>query len=136
MIVPLAILALSLHVMPVADRPHNRAGDSMPNLAVDQSCREQASRTDPLGASNKALGGTVQGCLSSEHAARDKLRSEWKDFTATQRRRCDTTATMGGEPSYVELLTCLEMTKQADELHNGQTSTAETEKSSNKHQPK
>lgn len=119
MLLPIATLALALAVTPVADRSHHSGVSQAPNLAVDQSCRAQAARTDPLGGSNKAMGGTVEGCLNSEHAARDQLRKEWDKFTTSQRSRCDTISTMGGEPSYVELLTCLEMAQQADELHNG-----------------
>lgn len=119
MLLPIATLALALTVTPVADRSHHSGASQVPNLAVEQSCREQAERTDPLGGSNKAMGGTVEGCLNSEHAARDQLHKEWNTFTASQRGRCDTISTMGGEPSYVELLTCLEMAQQADALHNG-----------------
>ena len=48
--------------------------------------------------------------------ARDKLTESWDDYTAAQQRRCSTLARMGGVPSYVELLTCLETARAADKL--------------------
>jgi hypothetical protein len=112
MMPPFAAFVFSSHLLIAV-------ADTLPNLKVDQSCRAQAARTDALGGSETSLGGTVEGCLRSEHAARDKLRSEWGQFTAADRTRCTATSTMGGEPSYVELLTCLETTKQARELQQG-----------------
>jgi hypothetical protein len=117
MLIAIAALALSGQlVTAVADRL-----DTVPNLPVEQSCRAQASRTSAI--DNAGIGGTLQGCLNSEHAARDKLRTEWKDFAANTRGNCYVTSTMGGEPSYVELLTCLEMAKQAAELERRRVGT-------------
>lgn len=104
--VPLASFALGVHfVIAVADK--------VPDLAVDQTCRAEADRTR---SSNRNL----SDCLSSEHDARQQLESRWNQYTASERARCTSTATMGGEPSYVELLTCLEMAKQADKLPHGE----------------
>jgi hypothetical protein len=111
MMLPLAALAVTSQlVIAVAD--------TVPELNVERSCRAQASRTNPLGSG--ALGGTAEDCLRSEQAARDKLRTEWSQFSTAVRQRCTSTSTMGGEPSYVELLTCLEITKQARELQQEQ----------------
>jgi len=40
----------------------------------------------------------------------------WSQYGAAQRSECDGLVTTGGASSYVELLTCLEMAKQAKEL--------------------
>jgi hypothetical protein len=112
MVVPFAALALGSQLFIAV-------ADTVPNLKVEQTCRAQGARTDALGGSQGALGGTVESCLRSEQTARDKLRTEWGQFTAADRTRCTATSTMGGEPSYVELLTCLETTKQARELQAG-----------------
>ena len=109
MMLPLAVFMLASQlVVAVADK--------VPDLGVDQSCRAQAARGDALGGGKDGLGVTLEGCLRAEHAARDKLGSDWGKFTAGERERCTAASTMGGEPSYVELLTCLETTQQARQL--------------------
>jgi hypothetical protein len=62
-----------------------------------------------------------QACLGAtrrhEQDARSKLEQDWSQYSAAQRNHCDGLVTdLGGAPSYVELLTCLEMAKQAKEL--------------------
>jgi hypothetical protein len=51
--------------------------------------------------------------MKEENDAQAKLKDKWKDFTARQHARCAGLVNMGGPPSYVELLTCLEMAEQA-----------------------
>jgi len=48
-------------------------------------------------------------CLRSEREAREQLTREWANFSAADRAQCTQTASMGGLPSYVELITCLEV---------------------------
>jgi hypothetical protein len=55
-------------------------------------------------------------CQRDEQDARSKLEKDWSQYNAAQRNECDGLVTTGGAPSYVELLTCLEMAKQAKEL--------------------
>ena len=49
-----------------------------------------------------------QKCMSEEAAARTKLQGSWTKYPAADRTVCADTAKLG-TPSYVELLTCLEM---------------------------
>src|ERR1041385_1367236 len=55
-------------------------------------------------------------CLKTEREARDQLAREWTNFPAADRTLCTQTATMGGAPSYVELITCLEMKRDVAKL--------------------
>jgi hypothetical protein len=48
-------------------------------------------------------------CADEETQARDTLQTEWIQFTPSAKRQCYEEANIGGTPSYVELLTCLEM---------------------------
>jgi hypothetical protein len=104
MILPKA-LALGVQLMmPVA------AGDGVPNLNVEQVCEgiaEQGGVTfhDPAIATEK------KNCLDSEHAIRDDLVKQWPNFTPTDRTHCVNESIMGGDSSYTELLTCLEMAR-------------------------
>lgn len=51
-------------------------------------------------------------CLGEEAAARTKLQASWTQYPAKDRTVCADTAKLG-TPSYVELLTCLEMARAA-----------------------
>ena len=52
-----------------------------------------------------------QNCLDSEHATRAELAKKWSEFTPADRTSCVNEARMGGDSSYTELLTCLEMAR-------------------------
>ena len=87
------------------------AADKMPELNMEPTCRAAAT-----------TGVRTQGvqddsaCKRSEKDARGKLEKSWDQFGANDRAHCVRLATRGGSPSYVELLTCLEMSKQANSL--------------------
>ena len=56
--------------------------------------------------------------MRSENAARDRLAKSWGKMRGDWRSTCLKTTTLGGIPSYVELLTCVEMREAAA---NGQS---------------
>jgi hypothetical protein len=58
----------------------------------------------------------VDSCLRSEHEARDQLARQWGEFAAADRTRCADKTHMGGPPSYIEVLTCLELARDARKL--------------------
>jgi hypothetical protein len=82
--------------------------DSVPKFDVERTCRGAAVSGLP--------GRDSASCQRDEQDARSKLEKDWSQYNATQRSECDGLVTTGGAPSYVELLTCLEMAKQAKEL--------------------
>ena len=53
-------------------------------------------------------------CQRDESAALDQLRASWTQFVDADRRTCLGATTIGGFASYVELLTCLEMARDAN----------------------
>jgi hypothetical protein len=55
-------------------------------------------------------------CLQEEQAARDKLEQKWASYPSADRQECVSESSTGGSPSYVDLLTCLEMTADARSL--------------------
>jgi hypothetical protein len=61
-------------------------------------------------------GRDAPACRRDEQDARDKLKDDWSQYSGEDRSRCADFVRVGGPPSYVELLTCLEMAKQAKEL--------------------
>ena len=57
--------------------------------------------------------GTFDACMKDEQDARTRLTTQWDSFTPAERATCSANETAGGTPSYVELLTCLQMAKAA-----------------------
>jgi hypothetical protein len=97
--VVLGALLLGVGLATAAERP--------PELNIAPSCN---------GAAGAVSGRTRDSCMTDENAARRALDDRWKDFTARQHARCTALVHMGGPPSYVELLTCLEMAEQARQI--------------------
>ncbi|KMO44543.1 hypothetical protein VQ03_02565 [Methylobacterium tarhaniae] len=56
---------------------------------------------------------SYRGCLSDERAARRTLRRSWARFPIEDRRSCRQESEIGGMPSYVGLLTCLQLADDA-----------------------
>jgi len=56
---------------------------------------------------------TVEGCQQSEQQARAELDSQWANFPSADRQICVATTKIGGFPSYVQVLTCLELARDA-----------------------
>ena len=79
-------------------------------------CRGIASQSaDPLGAGLKA---TVEQCVNGEHDIRVQLEREWPTLSPADKQHCVSLATTGGELSYTELLTCLEMARDVRALRS------------------
>jgi hypothetical protein len=57
-------------------------------------------------------------CLQAEKVDRETMIKEWSTFSADDKRHCIALTTTGGESSYTELLTCLEMARDVRKLHS------------------
>jgi hypothetical protein len=89
---------------------------ALPTLDVRPVCRGIASQSaDPLGAGLKA---TVEQCVNGEHDVRVQLEREWPTLSPADKQHCVSLATTGGESSYTELLTCLEMARDVRALRS------------------
>jgi hypothetical protein len=86
------LLLVTAHVHPAAE----------PRLNVESSCRAAAN----LG---EADGRSFRACLQDELEAKNELAKNWAVYRAETRSRCGAQVMIGGDPSYVELLECLEM---------------------------
>ena len=64
-------------------------------------------------------------CMKEEQAVRDTMIKEWAAFSSDDKTHCVAEATMGGDSSYTELLTCLEMARDVRELHKQPNSLSE-----------
>jgi hypothetical protein len=82
----------------------------VPTLDVTRTCT-------PI-AGDKTIAIDTDRCFKTERQAREQLAREWTNFPAADRSLCTQTATMGGMSSYVALITCLEMKRDAPRLQD------------------
>jgi hypothetical protein len=61
---------------------------------------------------------TIDQCMQAEQVDRKTMIKEWTTFSSDDKRHCVAEATMGGESSYTDLLTCLEMARDVRQLHS------------------
>lgn len=77
-------------------------GGELPRYNIEAMCR--AASTLEGGARN-----TDQNCVRGETQARTQVEQQWAAFNAQRRNVCVQETSIGGPPSYVALLTCLQM---------------------------
>ena len=77
---------------------------AVPNFKVEEGCKGmvQANKSEDLVDSE-----SFKSCMADEAQARQQLTTIWPSFSASLRERCEGEATVGGPPSYVDLLVCL-----------------------------
>jgi hypothetical protein len=91
------------------------AADSVPNLNVEPVCQGIAQQG---GSSyhDTAVSKDTQDCIKTEAEVRQELVKRWSTFAASDKTHCINESKMGGDSSYTELLTCLEMARDVREL--------------------
>jgi len=107
MMLPAAFLFSAHLLLPVAD--------SVPELNVEPVCQGIAQQ----GGSSyhaTATGKEKQDCMHSEAEVRQELVKRWSTFSASDKAQCINESKMGGDSSYTELLTCLEMARDVRQL--------------------
>jgi hypothetical protein len=77
--------------------------DTVPKFNIVRECRLEG-------------GSTVEfdRCSEDEGAALRELQQAWAQFASADKSNCIVATTIGGFASYVELLTCLEMAREAN----------------------
>ena len=80
--------------------------DDVPKLNVEATCRGSVEADKAMGL---ALPQSFDKCMSDENSARQQLDPIWSSYTPAIRAQCEGEATAGGDASYVDLLTCLQM---------------------------
>lgn len=113
MILPAALI-LGAHMMvPVSD--------SVPTLNVQQVCQGIAQQGG-VSFHDTDVADEKKSCIESEQAIRDELVKQWGSFAPADKVACTNESEMGGESSYTELLTCLEMARDVRAMNNEQAS--------------
>jgi hypothetical protein len=77
--------------------------DSVPKYDMARTCR-----LDHAAASGLAVSESMKNCARDEKRASAQLHQQWSKFPAAKRDGCVSQNTIGGTPSYVGLLTCLQ----------------------------
>ena len=111
---PAFILGVNL-LMPVSD--------SVPTLNVEQVCQGIAQQGG-VTFHDSAVGQEKQNCIDSEKAIREQLVKEWPTFVPADRVACTNESRTGGESSYTELLTCLEMARDVRSMNSNEKGSA------------
>ena len=102
----ISMIAAPLFALAFASQLVVTVADEVPAFDTAPGCRA-AAQVAPEGFS---------ACMKDEQDARTQLTSQWETFLASDRASCTQNETSGGSPSYVELLTCLQIARDARAL--------------------
>jgi hypothetical protein len=101
---PLVSLALGASLLLVA------TSNSVPAFDPGPSCRAGAQ-------TGVDLQPNVAVCVQDEEQAKSSLVKEWRQFSQNDKSTCVAEAESGGPRSYIELLTCLEIGRDAKSMN-------------------
>jgi hypothetical protein len=105
---------MSVPASPIGAEPLMSVSDRVPVINVEPICQGIANQGDDTSDNPEKA---KKDCLDSEYKVRDNLGRVWGSFDASDRNHCVTETRMGGESSYTELLTCLEMAADVRKTH-------------------
>ena len=106
MLIPFSMIVLGTQlVMTVAD--------GVPKFDISRGCRLDSTQAFDLSVGQNE---TVKRCVADEQQAQAKLQTQWSQFREFDKAECTGEAKIGGTPSYVDLLTCLQMANDARQL--------------------
>jgi hypothetical protein len=96
--------------------------DDIPTLDVNPVCRGIAMQGElEVGLQQTSF----QQCVQSEQAVREQIKKEWSTFSTADKTHCVALAKTGGESSYTELISCMEMARDVRKLHENANSLPE-----------
>jgi hypothetical protein len=106
------LLALALlgspAVIPVSDR--------VPQFNVEALCQQTTAVDKTMGLAEPQ---SLANCMRDEKDAQQQLVTLWSTNPSGVRDRCEGEAVAAGAPSYVDLLTCLQMTDLVNSQSTG-----------------
>jgi hypothetical protein len=101
MLIPASGLALALQLLlPIAE--------GVPEFNIQRGCQVDSTGKSDL---RVGLDESFKRCVRDEEAARDQLKAQWQQIPAPDRVMCSQSAQAASDatqPSYVDLLTCLQ----------------------------
>jgi hypothetical protein len=110
-------MLVQLSTLVLASQLFITVADNVPQYDIQRGCRADNANTSNL---NVGLDESTKNCIKDEQTARDRLQSQWSQFSPSGRASCSRNENdVGGvPPSYVELLTCLQDQLAVKKLNN------------------
>jgi hypothetical protein len=118
-----------LNVVLIVVHHDTALGQGVPKINVAPSCKAAA-------AGYAGLTQEFESCVRSEESAREILVKGWNSFSAADRDSCYRLTTTGTPGTYTELLTCLEMRRDARALPTQKEMRKELEEKPRRPRPK
>jgi hypothetical protein len=100
--------------------------DAVPHYDMKPTCRAAVA----LAAGGDG-GRSIENCMAGEEQARKEVDKAWLRTPSAERSQCIGTVAVGGSPSYVELVVCLEMMRDS-RAHQEEQRTKNAQKSTSK----
>ena len=97
-------MPISISMIVVSSQLVVAVADGIPAFDISRSCRLDLAATAGL-----TVDQTSKACIGDETRARQRLMSQWSKYSAASKATCIPQESIGGTPSYVSLMTCLEM---------------------------
>jgi hypothetical protein len=97
-------MPISISMIVVSSQLAVAVADRVPAFDINRSCRLDLAATAGL-----SVDQTTKSCVNDEKRARQQLASQWSKFSASSKTECVPQESIGGTPSYVSLLTCLQL---------------------------
>lgn len=111
----IAVLGIAVYAVALAAASTSLAKDTgLPKLNIEFACR---SSEQAVSAVMSVTNDIYKSCLDDENDARNQLDKAWAEFPTSDRARC--IHPQEYLPSYVEWLTCLEMTRDVRTMRKG-----------------
>jgi hypothetical protein len=101
-------MPISISMIVVSSQLVVTVADRVPTFDVARSCKLDVAATAGL-----SVDQSIKSCMSDEKRARQQLTSQWSKFSGPSKAECIPQESIGGTPSYVSLLTCLQLGKWA-----------------------
>jgi hypothetical protein len=97
-------MPISISMIIVSSQLIVTVADGVPKFDIARSCKLDLAATAGL-----TVDQSTKSCVDDEQKARQQLASQWSKFPGPSRVSCTGQESIGGTPSYVSLLTCLQM---------------------------
>ena len=97
-------MPISVSMIVVSSQLVVAVADRVPEFDIARSCKLDLAATAGL-----SVDQSMKACVNDEKRARQQLGSQWSKFSAASKAECIPQEQIGGTPSYVSLITCLQM---------------------------
>jgi hypothetical protein len=95
--------------------------DDIPTVDVRPVCRGIAMQGElEVGLQQTSF----EQCVQSEQAVREQIKKEWSTFSTADKSHCVALGKTGGEASYTELITCMEMSRDVRALRSAEVTSS------------